>query len=95
MKTMSDYQDLYLKTDALLLSDVFENFVNICPEYYRLDTCHYFSSLGLNWDAMFKMNGIKFKRYNKVNDNTWNDMMIVNQVNTLITLTQNIYMVGQ
>ena len=61
MKTMSDYQDLYLKIDALLLSDVFEKFVNICLEYFRLDTCHYFSSLGLSWDVMFKMNGIKLE----------------------------------
>ena len=41
--------------------------------------------------------GISFisKRYNKVNNNTWNDMMIVNQVNALLTLMQKIYMVGQ
>ena len=58
-KTMGEYHDLYLKTDVLLLADVFENFRKICLEYYKLDPCHYFSSPGLAWDAMLKMTGIK------------------------------------
>ena len=32
MKTMGDYHDLYLKTDVLLLADVFEEFRSICLE---------------------------------------------------------------
>ena len=27
-------------------------------EFYGLDSCHYFSSPGLTWDAMLKMTGI-------------------------------------
>ena len=41
MNTMDDYHNLYLKTDALLLADVFEKFINMCLEYYGLDPCHY------------------------------------------------------
>ena len=52
--TMSDSHDLYLKTDVLLLTDVFEKLINICLEYYRLDTCHHFSSPGLSWYTMLK-----------------------------------------
>ena len=37
MKTMREYHDLYLKTDAILLADVFENFRKVCKEYYKLD----------------------------------------------------------
>ena len=55
MNAMNDYRDLYLKTGVLLLADVFEKFVNMCLDYYGLDPCHYFSSTGLSWDAMFKM----------------------------------------
>ena len=58
---MGDYHDLYLKTDVLLLADVFEKFINICWEYYGLDPCLYFSSPGLSWDAMLKMTGMELE----------------------------------
>ena len=55
LKNMGEYHDLYLKSDILLLADVFENFRKTCLEYYKLDPCHYFTSPGLSWDAMLKM----------------------------------------
>ena len=48
MNTMGDYHDLYLKTDVLLLADVFEKFISTCLDYYGLDPVHYFSSPGLS-----------------------------------------------
>ena len=45
---MEENQNLYLKTDVLLLADVFEEFRNICMEYYRLHPRHCFSSPGLS-----------------------------------------------
>ena len=59
MNTMGDYHDLYLKTDVLLLADVSEKFIHTCLDYYGLNTCHYFSSPGLRWDAMLTMTGIE------------------------------------
>ena len=59
MNTMGDYHDFSLKKDVLLLADVFERFVSTCLEYYRLNSCHYFSSPGLIWDAMLKMTKIE------------------------------------
>ena len=46
MNTMSNYHDLYLKTDVLLLADDFEKFINMCLQHYGLDPYHYFSSSG-------------------------------------------------
>ena len=61
LQTMGDYHDLYLKSDVLLLADVFENFRKTCLQYYKLDPCHYFSSPGLSWDSMLKMTDIKLE----------------------------------
>ena len=58
---MGEYHDLYLKSDILLLADVFENFRKTCLQYYKLDPCHYFTSPGLSWDAMLKMTDIKLE----------------------------------
>ena len=58
MKTMGDYHDLYLKTDVLLLADVFENFRAMCLKHYSLDPAHYFSAPGLAWDAALKQSNV-------------------------------------
>ena len=57
MKNMGDYHNHYLKKDVLLLADVFEKFIDTCLKFCGLDPCHYFSSPGLSWDVMLKMNG--------------------------------------
>ena len=56
-KTIRDYHNLYLKSDVLLLSDVFENFRKTCLKHYKLDPAHYFTSPGLAWDACLKETG--------------------------------------
>ena len=54
-QTLQDYHDLYLKSDVLLLADVFENFRKTCLKYYKLDPCHYYTAPGLPWDACLKL----------------------------------------
>ena len=61
LKNMGEYHDLYLKSDILLLADIFENFRKTCLQYYKVDPTHYFTSPGLSWDAMLKMTGIKLE----------------------------------
>ena len=61
LESMGQYHDLYLKSDVLLLADVFEKFRKTYFRYYKLDPCHYFTSPGLSWDAMLKKTGVKVK----------------------------------
>ena len=61
MNKISDYHNLYLKTDVLLLADAYEKFIKTCLDYYRLDPCHYFSAPGLSWNAMLKMTKIELE----------------------------------
>ena len=66
MKNMGDYHDHYFKRDVLLLADIFEKFIDSCLRYYGSDPCHYFSSPGLSWDAMFKMTDIKLEKISDI-----------------------------
>ncbi|XP_057299328.1 uncharacterized protein LOC130629953 [Hydractinia symbiolongicarpus] len=61
LKTMRDYHDLYLKSDVILLADIFENFRSTCLEYYKLGPCHYYTSLELSWDSMLKMTKVELE----------------------------------
>ena len=61
MKNMGDYHDLYLKTDLMLLADVFEKFINRSLKFYKLDPCYYFHSPELSWNSMLKMTEIKLE----------------------------------
>ena len=38
---------------------MFEKFIIPCLDYYKLDSCHYFSSPELSWDAKLKMKKIE------------------------------------
>ena len=62
LEIMGQYHDLYLKSDILLLSDVFENFRKMCVQYYKLDPCQYFT-----WDGMLKMTNIKLESMTNIN----------------------------
>ena len=61
MKTMRDYHDLYLKSDVLLLSDVFENFRDVCLDNYSLDPMFYYTAPGLAWDACLKITKVRLE----------------------------------
>ena len=59
IKNLGEYHDLYLKTDVLLLSDVFEAFRNVMMKNYKLDPANeYFTLPNFAWDAMLKNTGV-------------------------------------
>ena len=66
MKNTGDCHDHYLKKDVLLLANVFEKFIDSCLKFHNIDPCHFFSSPGLSWDAMFKMTGVKLGRVSDI-----------------------------
>ena len=55
--TLSDYHDVYLATDVLLLADVFENFRDVCLQHYKQDPTHFYTAPGLAWQAALKYTG--------------------------------------
>lgn len=61
IKSMGEYADLYLKTDILLLADVFESFRSSCLSVYGLDPAHYFTLAGFSFDAMLKYTGVSIE----------------------------------
>ncbi|XP_044733980.1 uncharacterized protein LOC123296531 [Chrysoperla carnea] len=68
LHTLGDYSDLYMKTDVLLLADIFENFRNTCIHSYNLDPSHYYTLPGYTWSAMLKYTNIKLELFTDIDD---------------------------
>ena len=61
IRNMGKYHDLYLKTDTILLANVFESFRSICMKNYGLDPAHFYTASGLAWKACLKKTGIRLE----------------------------------
>ena len=61
IKNMGEYHDLYLRTDVILLANVFEPFRNVCMDNYGLDPAHFYTAPGLAWKACLKKTGIRLE----------------------------------
>ncbi|KAJ8981439.1 hypothetical protein NQ317_015641 [Molorchus minor] len=61
LTNLKEYTQLYLKTDVLLLADVFENFRERCLNTYGLDPAHYYTLPGYTWDCMLKHTNVKLE----------------------------------
>ena len=61
IRNMGEYQDLYLRTDVVLLANVFESFRRVCLENYELDPSHFYTAPGLAWKACLKETEIKLE----------------------------------
>ena len=62
IRTLGQYHDLYLRTDVLLLTDAFENFRDLCMEYYGLDPAHYYTLPNFAWEAMLLKTGVEIEQ---------------------------------
>ena len=61
LNNLADYHDLYVKSDTLLLADVFENFRKACIKTYELDPAHFISLPGLAWQACLKKTEVELE----------------------------------
>ena len=59
IKNLGEYHGLYLKSDTLLLADIFKNFKKMCLRFYYLDTAKSLSVPGLAWQAALKKTEVK------------------------------------
>ena len=59
IRNLGEYRDFYLKSDALLLADVFENFRRMCLKIYHLYPVKLLLSPGWEWQAALKKTELK------------------------------------
>ena len=61
INNLGEYHDLYVRSDTLLLADIFENFRQSCLKNYELDPAHFVSLPGLAWQACLKMTNVELE----------------------------------
>ena len=61
INNLGEYHDLYLRTDVILLANVFEAFRKVCLDNYGLDPAHFYTAPGLAWKACLKKTIIRLE----------------------------------
>ena len=61
IRDLGDYYNLYLRTDVVLLANVYEAFRDTCLKHYKLNSAHFYTSPGLDWCACLKHTGIRLE----------------------------------
>ena len=59
IKIWNELVIMIIISKKMLFADAFETFIYMCLNFYKLDSCHYFSSSGVRWNALLKMTGVK------------------------------------
>ena len=61
IKVLRKYYDLYVQSDTLLLTDVFEAFRKTCISFYELDPTYFVSLPGFPWTALLKLTKVELE----------------------------------
>ena len=80
MADLEDYCNFYLLTDVLQLADVFENFRDVCLQYYGLDPAYNYTSPGLPWEAALKMTVLELELLTDIDQNLFIEEGIMGQM---------------
>ena len=67
IKNLGEYHDLYLRSDVLLLADVFESFRKMCLKVHELDPAKFFSAPWLAWQAALKKTRVELELLTDIN----------------------------
>ena len=61
INNLGEYHDIYVRSDTLLLADIFENFRQSCLKNYKLDPAHFVFLPGLAWQACLKKTNVELE----------------------------------
>ena len=64
IENLGEYHNLYVQSDTLLLTDIFDNFRNMCFEILELDPACFRTTERLAWQAVFKKDQSKIRSIN-------------------------------
>ena len=67
IKNLGKYHDLYLKSDTLLLVDIFENLRKMCLKIYHLDPITFLLAPGLVCQVALKKTVVKLELLTGIN----------------------------
>ena len=59
IRNLGEYHDLYLRTDLILLANVFEAFRDTCLKHYKQDLAHFYTTPGLAWKACLRKTRVR------------------------------------
>jgi len=76
---------MYLESDVIILTDVFENVRKICQKTYKLDPINYVTAPSISWAAMLKYNNvylelIRHVQFFKMSGTRWVNSMYKNKI---------------
>ena len=84
-----EYRDLYVPSDTLQLTDIFDKFPETCIEIYQSDPAHFLSAPGLAWQACLKKIGVDLELL------TDNDMLMMFEEGIRGGMCQAVYRYGE
>ena len=61
IKNLGEYHDVYVRSDTILLADVFTNFRTLCLNTYELDPVYFLSLPGFALQTCLKYSKVKLE----------------------------------